>query len=199
MPLSTTDSVRTLIGDMNKSAINEKVANGDGATTIFQLDMFPVRTGSTTFYKSGVAVSSAIVNLVLGTVDVTGSAPATGDQLVATYQYNALSDQEIEFYIALASAASALIAASYAARALAGNAARYFSYTQGQKSVNKDNLSAKFLKLAESLESAYEKNITTFGTSNMTLASNDESGTNFDNYDTGLASFGSPIRYTGTF
>ena len=195
MPLSTTDSVRTLVGDMNKSAINERVATADGSTTIFQLDMFPVRTASLTWYVSGTA-KSGTVNLVLGTVDTTGSAPAVGDALVATYQYNALSDQEIEFYITLASAASSLMAASYAARALAGNAARYFAYTQGDKSVNKDNLSKKFLDLAESLETAYEKNLTMVGSS-MTLASNDSSGTNFENYDLRIAAQSQTI-YTGT-
>ena len=196
MPLGTIDSVRTLVGDMNKSAVNEAVANGDGATTLFQLDMFPVRTGSLTWYKSGTS-TSATYNLVLGTVDVTGSAPAAGDVVLATYQYNALSDQEIQSYIDLASAAGSLLAASYAARALAGNAARYFSYTQGQKSVNKDNLSAKFLRLAESLETAYENNMKSLF--NMRMATDDASGTFFENYDTGLASFQVPYRFTGTY
>ena len=197
MPLTGVDRVRTLIGDMNKAAINEAVANGDAQTTLYQLDMFPVRTGSLTFYKSGSAVTSATYNLVLGTVDVTGSAPLAGDALVATYQFNALSDQEIQSYIDLASAAGNLLAASYASRALAGNAARYFAYTQGNKSVNKDNLSKKFLDLAESLESAYENNIN--WNVAMSKATFDTSGTFFENYDTGINTFVTPIRYTGTW
>lgn len=184
MPLGSIDQVRTLIGDMNKSAVNEAVSNGDGFTTIFQLDMFPVRTGSLTFYKTGSAVGSASVNLVLGTVDVTGSAPLPGDKLVATYQYNALSDQEIDFVISLASAAGSMLAASFAARSLAGNYARFFSYTQGDKSVNKDNLADKFLALAESLEDAYEKGIKLAGMT-VTPIRFDDSGTVFDGYDTG--------------
>lgn len=182
MPLSSIDSVRTLVGDLNKSAVNELVGVGDGATTQFQLDMFPVRTGTLTWYKAG-SVTSATVDLVMGRVDVTGSAPAAGDQLVANYAYNALSDQEVQFYIDLASAGGSLLAASYAARALAGNAARFFSYTQGDKSVNKDNLSKKFMDLAESLETAYEKNISMASWS-MSLATYDSSGTSFDGYDT---------------
>ena len=182
MPLGTVDRVRSLIGDLNKSAINEWVANGDGATTLFQLDMFPVRTGSVTFYQSG-TVKSATINLVLGTADTTGSAPAAGDKLVATYQYNALSDQEIEFYIDLASAAGSMLAASFAARALAANYARFFSYTQGDKSVNKDNLSDKLLKLAESLETAYENGINLAGFT-VTPTRFDDSGTVFESYDT---------------
>lgn len=189
MPLSSIDSVRTLVGDMNKSAIHEDVARGDGSTTQFQLDMFPVRTGSFTWYRSG-TVTSATISLVLGRVDTTGSAPAAGDVLIADYEYNALSDQEVQSYIDLASAAGTLLAASYAARALAGNAARYFAYTQGDKSVNKDNLSKKFLDLAESLEEAYDKNIS-MASWGLTLATSDSSGTPFENYDTGISSLGS--------
>ena len=184
MPLSNIDRVRTLVGDFNKSSINEAVANGDGSTTVFQLDMFPVRTGSITFFKTGSVVTSAVTNLVLGTVDVTGSAPLAGDKLVATYQYNALSDQEIEFYIDLASAASALLAASFAARALAGNYARFFAYTQGDKSVNKDNLSDKLLSLAESLEDAAGSKLAGF---NITPTRFNDSGTVFESYDTASA------------
>jgi len=183
MPLNTVDRVRTLVGDMNKSAINESVGRGDAATTVFQLDMFPVRTGSVTVLRSG-TVTSATVNLVLGTIDFTGSAPAAGDAIVASYQYNALSDQEIEFYIDLASAASALLAASFAARGLAGNYARFFAYTQGDKSVNKDNLADKLLKLAESLEDAAGSKLAGFA---FTTTSFNDSGTVFESYDTASA------------
>ena len=184
MPLGTIDTVRTLVGDMNKSAINEAVANGDGSTTLFQLDMFPVRTGSITFYKSGTAVGSAITNLVLGTVDVTGSAPLAGDKLVATYQFNALSDQEIEFYLSLASGASAILAASFACRAIAGNYARFFTYTQGDKSVNKDGLSEKLMRMAESYEDLAGGKLFGF---NLTTMAFGEIGTAFEGYDTASA------------
>ena len=192
MPLGSVDRVRTLIGDMNKSAIREAVANGDGATTLFQLDMFPVRTGSLSFFKSGTAVGSAVVNLVLGTVDVTGSAPLAGDRLVADYQYNALSDQEIEFYIDLASAAGAILAASYAARGLAGNYARFFAYTQGDKSVDKDSLSDKLLRLAESFEDAAASKLAGFAFTPTTF---DDSGTPFDGYQTASANPPTDTRY----
>lgn len=186
MPLSAIDQVRSKIGDMNKSAVNEAVAQGDGVTTIFQLDMFPVRTGSVTWYRSG-TVTSASINLVLGTVDVTGSAPSVGDKLVATYQYNALSDQEIEDCISLASAGGVLMAASYALRSIAANYARFFSYTQGDKSINKDRLADKLIALAESYEEAYENGGSFFGVTTMRF---DDSGTVFDSYDTASSNNG---------
>lgn len=183
MPLSDIDRVRSLVGDLNKSAVNEAVANGDGATTTFQLDMFPVRTGSVSFYVSGTLKTSAVVNLVLGTVDLTGSAPAAGDKLVSSYQYNALSDQEIEMCISLASAGGSVLAASFAARALAGNYARFFAYTQGDKSVNKDRLAEKLIAIAESYEDAYENNISLAGFT-VTMSKFDDSGTAFQSYNT---------------
>ena len=183
MPLSSIDIVRSLVGDMAKPSVQEDVARGDGVTTEFQLDMYPVRTGTLTVYNTGAAVSAS-ANIALGTFQLTNSAPVAGNFILATYQYNALSDQEIQSCIDLASAAGSILAASYAARSLAGNQARYFAYTQGDKSVNKNDLSKKFLDLAESLEEAYEKNIKLVGIT-MSMSTYDASGTNFDNYDTG--------------
>lgn len=186
MPLSSIDRVRSLIGDMNKSAVNEDVSRGDGATTVFQLDMFPVRTGSLTIYVTGVAKPSATSTPTLGTFDLTGSAPAQGDMIVATYQYNTLSDDEIQSTIDTVSGTIGdhiLLAASIAARGLAGNYARFFAYTQGDKSVNKDKLADKLISLAESLQEAYTTTITN-GNWNMTKATGDSSGTAFDGYDT---------------
>src|SRR3990167_1753977 len=159
MPLNSIEKVRSLVGDMNKAIVYEDVARGDGSATQFQLDMFPVRTGTLTIYKTGLAVTSATSSVLLGTFDLTGSAPANGDVLQATYQYNALSDDEIQACLDIASAAGTILAASYAARALAGNYARFFAYTQRNKSVNKDKLSDKLLAIAESLEKAYENNL----------------------------------------
>jgi len=183
MPLTDIQKVRTLVGDMNKAVVQEHVANGDSATTIFQVDLFPMRTGTLTVLVTGAVKTSASANFPLGLFDLTGSAPVNGDRILATYQYNALSDDEVQACIDLASAAGTLLAASYAARSLAGNAARYFSYTQGQKSVDKDQMSKKFIDLAESLEEAYENNISVAGMI-VTVTTFDDSGTAFDGYST---------------
>ena len=186
MPLTDLQRVRSLIGDLQKAAVQEDVARGDGATTDFQLDMFPVFTNTLTVYTSGV-VTSASANFALGTFQISVSAPAAGTQIVATYRYSALSDDEIQSCLDLASGGGTILAASYAARSLAGNYARFFSYTQGDKSVDKDGLSKKLLDLAESLEEAYENNISLAGIT-LTISRFDDSGTAFDGYDTGSSS-----------
>ena len=185
MPLNSIESVRFLVGDLPKASIQELVAKGDGATIDFQLDMFPVKTATFTMYVGGVA-TSASANFAQGTFQITSSAPAAGVQIVATYQYFYLSDDEIQKCIDLASGAGTLLAGSYAARAVCANVSRFFRYTQGDKSVDKDNLYNKFLRLAESLESAYEKNINIAGMG-ITIATFDDSGTAFDGYSTASA------------
>ena len=182
MPLTDIQKVRSLIGDMDKAAIRERVIKGDGSASEFQLDMFPVRTGTLTIYNTGVAVSASSVNHLIGTF-VT-SAPSAGNLILASYHYNALSDDEIQNSLDLASGGGTLLAASIAARALAGNFARFFSYTQGDKSVDKDKVSKKLLDIAESLEKAHDKNIQAGGMT-VTVMNFDDSGTAFDNYDTG--------------
>src|SRR3990167_8366052 len=142
--------VRSLIGDMTKASLQERVGSGNGTNTIFQLAAPPIRTGTLQFLVSGAdKIASAIVNLAVGTVDLTGSAPPLGDIILASYQFNALSDDEISGFLDMASAGSSLVAASYACRALVGNYNRWFNYSIGNKTVNKDNVGPKMLKLAE--------------------------------------------------
>ena len=189
MTLSAIDKVRSLIGDMTKIAVRESVVEGsDGVTTRFQLDMFPVRTGTLEAVVSGQIRASATANYLLGVLDFTGvtKTPTAGAQVLASYQYNALSDDEIQNSIDLASGGGSLLAAAISARALAGNFARFFSYTQGAKSVDKNLLSKKLLDLAESLEKSH-KTVTTQGNVTLTVGSFDDSGTVFENYDTAVA------------
>ena len=183
MPLNSIESVRFLIGDLPKAAIQEMVARGDGTTIDFQLDMAPVQTASLTVYSTGAAISAS-ANFSLGTFQTTNSAPAAGNQIVATYRYFYLSDDEIQRCLDLASGAGTMLAASFAAHAVAANVARFFRYTQGEKSVDKDSMADKFLKLAERLEDAYEAGIT-MGGYTLTTMRFDDSGTHFDGYDTG--------------
>lgn len=200
MPLSSLEQVRTFIGDLSKIAVNESVTEqADGSTRIFQLDMFPVRTGSISRVTvSGRVISGVSGNFPLGTIDfasstVSGNLPPTaGAQIVVTYQYNALSDDEIQYYIDLASGNGNIVAASLAARGLASNFARFFAYSQGDKSVDKRFMARHLIDIAESLEKAHENAITHGGTS-LTVASFDDSGTVFDGYDTA-----SSVLITGT-
>ncbi len=187
MPLTDIQKVRSLIGDMDKSVIREQVDKGDGASKVFQLDMFPVRTGSVSIFVSAVANLSATVNLALGVLDFTATTvPTSAAIILATYQYNAMSDDEIQNALDLASGNGTLIAASIAARGLAGQASRFFAYTQGAKSVDKKQISKRLLDLAESFEKAHENAIMKGGTT-VTVASFDDSGTAYENYDTASA------------
>src|SRR3990167_1847028 len=189
MPLTGTERLRSLIGDMRKAAIQEDVARGDGATTDFQLDMFPVQTASLSVFNTGTLVS-ATVSLGLGTFSLTGSAPAAGNVILATYNYFALAEDECQSIIDSVSGIAGdrlLLAAAIGCRAIAANYARFFAYTQGSKSVDKNQQAKKLMDLAESYEKAYQNSVTIGSPTTITVATFDDSGTAFDEYDTATA------------
>lgn len=186
MPLTGTERLRSLIGDMPKRAVQEDVARGDGATTEFQLDMFPVQTGSLAVYSTGAAVSAS-ANIAQGFFQLTNSAPVAGNIILATYSYYALSEDECQSIIDSVSGAAGdrlFLAASIALRAISANNAKFFAYTQGDKSVDKNMQARKLMDLAESYQEAYEKSITIGSPTTITVTTFDDSGTAFDGYDT---------------
>ena len=163
--------------------------NADGVTRQYPVDMFPLRTGTVTVIISGKSITIFTANCSLGILDFTGAGsliPTAGAQIVASYQYNALSDDEVQNAIDLASGDGTLIGASLAARALAGNFARFFAYAQGDKSIDKNQQSKKLLELAESLEEAFGNSIAHAGMS-VDVATFDDSGTPWDGFDTAVA------------
>ena len=190
MALTNLQKVRSLIGDLDKAATNENVASkADGATSRFQLDMFPVRTGTLEVLLSAVEITGITDNFPIVTIDFTGSTsttPTAGSQILASYHYNALSDDEIQNTLDLASGGGTIMAGALGARAIAGNNAKLFAYAQGSKKVDKDKLSSKMMKLAESLEKGYEKNLS-LGPVNLTVPTFDDSGSAYDGYDTAVA------------
>lgn len=197
MALTTIGKVRSLIGDLNKAAVNELIGKGDGSATVFQLDMFPYRTGSVTNVRvSGKTVTTFTGSPPMGTLDFSGStlsgpgggptAVTNAAKIYGTYEYNALSDDEIQNAIDLASGAGVLIAASIGVRAIAGSSAKLFSYTQGSKKVDKSKEAAHLLKLAESLEKSHATALKS-STASVTISTFDDSGTPFEGFDTAVA------------
>lgn len=192
MPLNNIDRVRSLIGDINKYADKELVGRGPVSDLRYQVDMYPIRTGSYTVFVSGTVKASATATLIDGLIDFTGVATAitANAEVRSSYRWNHLADDEIQSVIDVVSGTIGdrfILAASIAARGLAGNQARHFSYRIGEKEVDKNEQADKWLKLADSLDNAYQLTVK-FGNMNVSMASNDSSGTPFDSYDTGVAS-----------
>src|SRR3990167_7403737 len=193
MPLTDLQRVRSLIGDMEKFSLNELLGEGPNGYLQYQTDAFPISTGSFTVLVSGaVRTATATTNqLTIGIIDFTGvsTAVTAGAEVRASYRYFALSNDEIQSVVDMVSGTlgdRVILAASIAARGLAGNYARLFSYSQGQKSVNKDNISDKLLRLADSLMKQYEATIKN-STTMLTITSFDDSGTEFDGFNTAKA------------
>lgn len=187
MPLTNLQKVRSLVGDLDKLSINERVGLGTGVGQQHQLDMFPVRTGTLTVFISGTE-SSATGVLEVGLLDMTGlTVGSSGTIIKASYRYNALSDDEVQAAIDLSSGGGNLIAGAIAARSLAGNAARFFAYTQGSKRIDKTQIAKTLINLANSLEQSH-KITTSQGDVSISVSTFDDSGTAFDEYDTAVAS-----------
>ncbi len=197
MPLSDIEKVRSLMGDLKKSAVNEFIGKGDGSATVFQLDMFPYLTGSVTNVRvSGKTVTTFTGSPPMGTLDFSGSTlsgPGGGLTAVTnnavihgTYEYFALNDDEVQNAIDLASGGGFLIAASIGVRAIAGSSAKLFAYTQGSKKIDKSKQADSLLKLADSLEKSHATTLKA-ATASITVTTFDDSGTPFDGYDSGVA------------
>lgn len=183
-------TVRTLIGDNKKCALNERVGVGDGTNKYFKLDMFPVvssPTASVIILVTGVAATTATTTFdeALGRVTFT-VAPSAGDNILATYEYHALSSGEISDFLS-GLTGSPKLAASNAALALAGNASKLFSYTMGEKSVDKKKVAQNLLALSKQLKEQHFELKANANYGSQVFTMKDNTGTPYEGYDSAVA------------
>ena len=192
MPLTNLQRVRSLIGDMPKATVQELLVRGPVTGNLLQTDAYPLVTGTISVFVSGASrtATSTTTQLAQGIIDFVATTAITGGaQVTANYQWFHLSDDEIQSVIDAVSGVLGdrfILAAALAARGLAGNQARHFSYRIGEKQVDKKDQAQKWLNLADSLDEVYLTTIK-YGNMNLTMATNDASGTPFQDYDTGIA------------
>ena len=188
MPLTARQIVRVYIGDKIKSAVQEFVGVGDGVNKMFQTDMFPLVTNTITIFVTGVAAASAAASIDFDTGKIEFAvAPTNGNNLVMTYNYSALTDGEIDEIMSGVGTGKTLLVAANCCLALAADASRWFSYVMGDKEVNKNDIGAKLMKLAEDLENKYyrQRDDSNFNITIATLADL-PTGTPYYGYDSGL-------------
>lgn len=184
------DLIRLLIGDRVKAAVNENVGAGDGGNLNFQVDMFPLASSPTATLE--VRVSGAII--AASNWDISGdvgkltflSAPTAGADILASYEYFALTSGEITDILS-GLTATPYIAASRAALVLAADNSRLFSYSMGDKSVDKRRISSELRELSKDLENSHftVKGKVDYNTKIWTFK--DNSNTVYVNYDSAVA------------
>ena len=188
MALNALGVVRVLIGDRQKKALREVVDKLDGTRRAYQTDLYPVITGSLIVYNTGVTAATAQYNIDydVGTFTWTSTLTLTaGETITSDYKYVALNDEEINEIISGVGTGKPYLCASNRLMAIAADYGRLGSYIQGNKEVNKNDISRKLKDLAESYEKkhytirdreSFDIDVATF---------KDDTGTPYYDFDTG--------------
>jgi hypothetical protein len=182
------DLIRVLVGDKRKAAVNEPFGEGDGTNRRFQLDMFPLASSPTStlaIFLTGVtaATNSYVVSGDVGRVTFNvGSEPAQDAQMVASYEYFAISSGDISNILS-GLTATPYLAASRVALALAADASRFFAYTMGDKSVDKRKVAENLRLLSKDLKDTHFEVIEDQNYTATVFTFKDNSGTPFHGYD----------------
>ncbi len=184
------DLVRLLIGDRKKAAVNEVVGEGDDTNLNFQLDMFPLVSSPTATLEvniSGVIIVAANYNISGDVGRLTFiSAPTAGADILATYEYFALTSGEISNILSGLSATPYLAAAN-AALVLAADNSRLFAYSMGDKTVDKRRVSDNLRGLSKDLKDTHFTMKGEINTTASQFTFKDDSGTWYAGYDSAAA------------
>jgi len=189
MALTARQVVRVLIGDRVKYANKEHLGMGDGVTTTYITDMFPVVSDTVTIFLTGSAQVSGIATLDHDTGKVLfAAAPTNGHNVHIDYNYVALSNDEIDEIMSGVGTGKTLLVAANCCLALAADASRWFSYVMGDKEINKNDVGRKLLELAKEFENKFYTQ-SSYNNYGVTVATFQDlpSGTPYDGYDTGLS------------
>ena len=183
---SDIETIRILIGDRKKKAINEVIGKGDGSGINYKLSMYPLCSSPTavlTIRIDGATIAATNWNISGNNGALTFvSAPTANAEILGSYEYYTLTSGELSDFLS-GLTGSPYLAASRACLALAGDSSRYFSYSMGEKIIDKRKISQNFRDLSKSLsdmhymvrdDSAYDSKIFTM---------QDNTDTAYDEYD----------------
>ncbi len=144
------ETIRLLIGDRRKAAVNEIIGEGDGTNLNYQVDMFPLTsspTASLSILSSGVLVAAANYNISGDVGRITFlSAPTAGNTILGNYEYHAFNSAELSDFLS-GHTGDPYLAAANACLGLAGDTSKFFAYTLGEKAVDKRRISRDLREL----------------------------------------------------
>ena len=186
------DTLRMLIGDRVKVAVNEVVGEGDGINVHFQLDMYPLvedPSAHVFILETGVAASTSVVTISGGIGRITwasASVVEAGDTILCSYKYHALTSGELSDILS-GHTGSPYLAAANACLVLAADASRLFAYTMGDKSVDKRKVADNLRELAKEYENRHYKMRDDIGFAADQWTLKDSTGTPYYDFDTAVA------------
>lgn len=191
------DLVRLLVGDRKKSVTRELVTRkNDGVELVYQLDMYPLvsgkgnglGTGTVRIYTSGTELLETATTVWSGGLGrfTFASAITAGAEIRATYSYYALTSGELSELLS-GHTGNPYLAAANACLAIVADAARLYSYTMGDKTVNKSRIAGELRELSIELENRHYKMRDRGGFSATQFTFKDNTGTPYYGFDTAVA------------
>ena len=184
------ETIRNLIGDRKKVAVNEIVGEADGNNKYFQLDMFPLASNPTavlSILSTGVSVPTAnyTISGAVGRI-IFLSAPTAGNTILANYSYYALTSGELSDILS-GHTGEPYLAAANACLILAADASRLFMYTMGEKTVDKRQVAKNLVTLSQELENRHYKMRNDSKFTGTVFTFKDDTSTVYEGYDTAAA------------
>jgi hypothetical protein len=139
--MATIEELRLKILDRPQIVLDERVGSGDGEKTVFKLAHSPVMSGTANVRVGGdVQVASTDYELDCLTGKLTfDEGPKDGDAIVASYDFAAFSDSELQVYLDGAGGNLAL-AAGEALTSLVSDRARLVTWARGDMRIDYDRL-----------------------------------------------------------
>ena len=184
------ETVRLLIGDRKKAAVREEIGIGDGATTEYQLDMYPIASAPTAvlaIFLTGTTAATNSYTISGGLGKITfNAAPTDGHTILASYSYYALTSGELSDILS-GLTGQPYLAAANACLILAADASRYYAYTLGDKSVDKRQISKNLRDQADDLLERHNEMMSTQNYTATVITFKDNTGTPYYDYDTAVA------------
>lgn len=148
--MATIAKLRLKILDRPQVVLDERVGSGDGSARVFRLGHAPVMADTVVVRVGGVEqVEGEDFELDCSTGRLTfAEPPADGDAVVASYDFAAFSDAELQQFLDSANGNMAL-AAGEALRTLVSDRARLVSWSRGDMKVDYDRLRKDLTDIAE--------------------------------------------------
>jgi len=139
--MSTIDELRLKILDRPQVVLDERVGTGDGAATVFKLAHAPVMTGTAMVRVEGVLnTEDEDYALDCATGKLTfDEAPGDGEAVVASYDFAAFSDPELQAYLDQA-AGNLALAAGEALLTLISDQSRLVTWARGDMRIDYEKL-----------------------------------------------------------
>ncbi|HDS30321.1 MAG TPA: hypothetical protein ENN67_04670 [Firmicutes bacterium] len=148
--MATVDELRLKILDRPQVVIDERVGVGDGSRTVYKIGHSPIVEGSEVIRVDGEqSVSGEDYELDCSTGRLTFmEAPGEGEAVVASYEFVAFTDSELQHFLD-SSGGNLSLAAGEAIHALVADRTKLVTWSRGSTKIDYNQLRADLIEMAK--------------------------------------------------